>query len=64
MLVRAKWLVSLDNSVAADQKLLAGSDQSPRRDRFFDPRKVLEVGQKVSILLVSRVDQEWDLTVA
>jgi antitoxin component of RelBE/YafQ-DinJ toxin-antitoxin module len=42
----------LSNLETADQKLLAGLDQSLRRNGFLDPSNVLEVGQKLLILLI------------
>jgi hypothetical protein len=53
MLVRAKRQISPGNLVAADQKLLAGLNQDGRRDRLFDPGDMLELGQKLPVLLVS-----------
>jgi len=41
------------NSETADQKLLAGFDQSARRDGFLNPSNVPEVGQMLLILLIS-----------
>jgi hypothetical protein len=53
MLVRAKWVISPSNLGIADQKLLAGLDQNLRRNRLLDPGDMLELGQKVLILVVS-----------
>ena len=53
MLVQAMWLMSPGNLVAADQKLLAGLDQNLRWNRLLDPGDMVELGQKLPILLVA-----------
>ena len=53
MLVQAKWLLFLDSLVAANQKLLARSDQSRSRDRLLDPSNVTELREKLLVLVVA-----------
>lgn len=64
MLVQAMLLMSPGNLVAADQKLLAGSDQDSRRGRLLDLGYMLKLGQEGVALLMARVDQKWHLTAA
>jgi hypothetical protein len=53
MFVRAKRLISPSNLAAADQKLLTGVDQNLGWDWLLDPGDVVELCQKLAVLMVS-----------